>query len=88
MKLQTTHWQEIHPGDQVGMMQGYAINLLAKQFHPQKIEMGFLTTDTLGYRLTLANNKQAIYIDRGNCLELLDSVSLTKIICEEHLQEA
>lgn len=72
MDTQTAEWQEVKPGESVGMMQGYALNFLGQKFHPIKMEMGFLTphADTFGYRLTLADGKQAIYIDRGDCLEL------------------
>ena len=79
-------WEEVKPGQSVGMMQGYALNLLARKFRPSKMEMGFLGYgDAFGYRLTLTDGKQAVYIDKGDCLELLDSVSLTKMVCEEHL---
>ena len=78
-------WEEVKPGQAVGMMQGYALNKLAQDFHPVKMEMGFLNERDYGYRITLHDGKQDIYIDRGDCLELLDSVSLTKMICEEHL---
>ena len=78
-------WTEVTAGQSVGMMQGYALDLLASKFHPSKMEMGFLNDHDYGYRLTMPDGKQAVYIDRRDCLELLDSVSLTRMICEEHL---
>lgn len=80
MALQTAQWEEVKAGQAVGMMQGYALNLLASKFHPSKMEMGFLNDQDYGYRLTMPNGKQAVYIDRGDGLELLDSVSLTRIM--------
>ena len=82
---QLDQWKEVRPGQSVPMMQGYALNLLASKFHPRKMEMGFLTDKDFGYRLTLPDGRQAIYVDRGDCLELVDSVNLTRMICEEHL---
>ena len=79
-------WTDVKPGQSVDMMQGMALNQLAQHFHPIKMEMGFLNERDYGYRLTLRDGRQAIYIDRGDCLELLDSVSLTRMICEEHLR--
>ena len=78
-------WEEVKPGQSVGMMQAYALNRLAQHYHPVKMEMGFLNKRDYGYRLTLRDGQHAIYIDHGDCLELLDSVSLTRMICEEHL---
>ena len=72
-------WTEVKPGQSVGMMQGYALNLLANKYHPQKLEMGFVPSqrkeiaETLGYRLTMPDGKQVVYADYGDCLELVDA---------------
>ena len=65
-----TDWQVVEPGQQVGMMQDMALNLLASKLYPSKMEMGFLNERDFGYRLTMRDGTQAVYIDRGDCLEL------------------
>ena len=64
-------WEEVKPGQSVGMMQGMALNLLASKYHPRKMEMGFINEKDYGYRLTLPEGKQVIYADYGHCLELV-----------------
>ena len=68
-----TQWEEVKAGQSVPMMQGYALNLLGKKYHPAKMEMGFLDngTDAYGYRLTMPDGKIVHYADRGDCLELV-----------------
>ena len=74
-------WEEVKPA-------GYLLNLLAAKFHPVKMELGFVNGKDYAYRLTMPNGQPAIYIDRGDCRKLLDGVSLTKMVCQEHLRAA
>ena len=71
----TSQWEEVKPGQSVGMMQGMALNLLASKLHPSKMEMGFLNERDYGYRLTLPDGQQAVYVDHGDCLERLESIN-------------
>mgnify|MGYP001595243794 FL=1 len=64
-------WTEVKPGQSVGMMQGMALNLLASQYHPARLEMGFLNERDYGYRLTMPDGRQVVYQDRGDCLEMI-----------------
>lgn len=79
-----TNWQVVKHGDQLPMMQGYALNMLAQKFPGAQLELGSYK-DYAAYRITLQNGNQAVYLDFGDRLELLDSVSVARIACEKAL---